>query len=179
MPDQPESEAIPVALQVPRCDHHLRPVLKHDIPTLCADVWASYDPAYAEKLIDRIQKYAIDGRGLGIVVEQRTDDTHHPLHPPLIAYGQMMMWTQCVEISDLIVSEGWRSHGIGTAMIQYLIRRARNMHITCAEIGVADSNHRALDLYRRLGFQHYRSLMLNVGQGVEPVTYLRLPLPAP
>jgi hypothetical protein len=30
-----------------------------------------------------------------------------------------------------------------------------------------------------LGFQHYRSLMLNVGQGVEPVTYLRLSLPAP
>lgn len=159
------------ALQPPQIPYHIRPVLMKDLPALCADVWTTYDGAYAEKLIDKIQKYAIEGRGLGVVVENNLADTPNL---PIIAYGQMMLWTHCAEISDLIVSEAWRSRGIGTAMIQFLVQRAQNMFVTCVEIGVADSNQRALALYQRLGFEVYHQMSLNVGKGIEPVTYLRL-----
>lgn len=158
----------PIALQQPDTPYRMRPVLMRDVDALRADVWAHYEDAYARKLIDRVQKYAIEGRGLGIVVEDASR---------LIAYGQMTLWTTCAEISDLIVSESYRGQGIGTAMIQHLTQHARAMFMDCIEIGAMNSNVRALDLYRRMGFEDYKTFMLNVGQGVQPVTYLRLSIP--
>ena len=46
------------------------------------------------------------------------------------------------------------------------------MDAAVLEIGVALSNHRALDLYRRLGFHDHHTIQIDLGIGPEPVLYL-------
>lgn len=162
-------QQLPTAMQLPNIPYTIRPVLLRDAVALCADCWQDRSEAHATELIRRIQRFAERGRGLGIVVVV-------PGSVQVVAYGQITLWTRCAEISDLIVSAESRSSGIGTAMIQYLVQAARGIQADCIEIGAAFSNPRALALYRRLGFVDAYQLMLNLGQGNEPVMYLRLDL---
>ncbi len=117
--------------------------------------------------LKRVQHLTNQERGGGIVV-MNTGGT-----PPIVAYGQLTRWTQCAEISDLIVLETHRRQGIGTMMIRYLMDMGRNMGLSCAEIGVAESNLLALSLYRRLGFEDSYTVQANLGNGEETVIYLR------
>jgi ribosomal protein S18 acetylase RimI-like enzyme len=75
----------------------------------------------------------------------------------IIAFGQISRWRHCAEISDLIVQEAYRNQGIGTALINHLLEYALKMDVSCVEIGADHDNHRAIALYRRLGFQDHRS----------------------
>ena len=63
-----------------------------------------------------------------------------------------------------------------TATIQYLVRAAREMLAPAIEAGVALSNPHALTLYQRLGFVDDDIISLDLGDCLEPVLYLRLPL---
>jgi len=95
------------------------------------------------------------------------------LNAQVVAFGQLTLWSRVAEISDLSVTQAQRGRGIGTALLKHLIAlgAARRAVI---EIGVAQRNVRALSLYQRLGFRHDRTLLLDLGQGVEPVLYLTL-----
>lgn len=117
------------------------------------------------ELVSRARQQALQGRGLGVVVT--TNDRH-----TLIAYGQVTLWLRAAEISDLMVAAPYRSQGIGTTMIQYLVRVARDMHASKVEIGAMMENTRALALYRRLGFIDFKQVVL----GKDRVQYLLLPL---
>jgi len=158
------------ALFSPNPDLKIRPVRLSDARILHKTCWADRTAAYVHQVVSRAQYFAIQGRGLGVVVVA-PDSTN------LVAFGQLTLWAKCGEISDLIVNEHYRGHGLGTAMIQYLTRASREMHVPYVEIGAAESNPRALDLYRRLGFVAYKTLNLDVGTGYEPVIYLRLKFP--
>ena len=158
----------PAALQPPDPSYSMRPVLLADVPALCTHLWPDVDPGYAREFVTRTQQAALSGRGLGVVIVQAGG---------IIAYGQVMRWTHCAEISDLVVRPDQRGRGVGTALIQYLVEVARTLRVPCVEIGAAHSNPRALALYRRLGFVDARVASLNLGNGLEPVTYLRLILP--
>lgn len=94
----------------------------------------------------------------------------------VVGFGQLMRWGMRGEICNLIVTEMLRSTGIGTALIQRLIGIARIESMRDVEIGAAQSNTRALALYRRLGFRDERRVTLDLGYGMEPVIYLVLPL---
>jgi len=89
-----------------------------------------------------------------------------------MGFGLLTRWTTGGEISDLIVAENLRGQGIGTAMIAELTQAALALHMPALEIGAAHSNPRAAALYHRLGFRPDRTLMLNLGNGLEPVTYM-------
>src|SRR5690606_35640545 len=128
------------------------------------DCWAHRSITRSQEHLKMIEEAAKKRRGLGIVVEKLKSKQ-------IIAYGQIMTLTKCYEISDLIVSEAYRSQGIGTAMIQYLLQTYKKAHSSCIEIGVAASNPRALALYKRLGFKVAYKLELNLGNGREPVIY--------
>lgn len=157
------------ALQDPDPNIQIRPVRLQDVDALHTLCWSTRPHGYVYQLISRAQQMAHQGRGLGIVV------THDDV---IQAYGQLTLWMRCAEISDLIVVQPYRSQGIGTAMIQYLTRAAREMHAPCVEIGVALSNPRALALYRRLGFTDHHTVEINVGNGKEPILYLTIDLNA-
>lgn len=159
-----------LALQTPDIPHIIRPVCRADSKALRRNCWSHRSMTRTQEQLKRITKTQSNHRGLGIVIEA--------LHSPgIIAYGQIMMLTACYEISDLIVVEAYRSQGIGTAMIQYLIGAFRYSQMRRIEIGVAASNPRALALYQRLGFVEAYELELNLGNGREPVIYLSLTLP--
>lgn len=59
------------------------------------------------------------------------------------------------DIEDLFVSEEFRGHGVGSALIAECERRARELG--CSRIGMAvnpDLNPRARAFYERLGYRH-------------------------
>lgn len=163
------SDNFPLALRTPDAHIIIRPVRLTDVAELQRDCWPdrSFDSVY--RFVSRIRYNAGQGRAIGIVVTGEGDT--------LRGYGQFTLWPRCGEISDLIVAESERGQGIGTAIIQYLVRAAREMSAECVDIGVALSNPRALALYRRLGFRDSHTQKLDLGQGNETVLYLRLKFP--
>ena len=94
----------------------------------------------------------------------------------VIGFGQLLHWGQGYEIADLMITPTWRGKGVGTALIKEFLRIAYAQDADIVEIGVAHNNPRALALYQRLGFEPYREIQLNLGNGYEPVTYLKMNL---
>jgi ribosomal protein S18 acetylase RimI-like enzyme len=139
---------IPPALSHPDPMVKIRPVRLHDVTSLQATCWPDKPSRWVYTMVSRARQQALQGRGLGIVVMGNTDH-----QTTLQAYGQLTLWLRAAEISDLIVAPAQRDQGIGTAMIQYLVRAAREMQARRVEIGAEIENTRALALYRRLGFQ--------------------------
>lgn len=160
--------SLPLALHPPDPAVHLRPVLGADADPLHALGWPERSRASVDQLIVRAQHYAREGRGLGIVVVNDAGKVR--------GYGQLTLWPRTGEISDLVVAAPDRGRGLGTAMIQYLTRAARDLHAPQLEIGAALSNPRALALYRRLGFVESHRIQLDLGKGREPIQYLKLDL---
>jgi ribosomal protein S18 acetylase RimI-like enzyme len=158
----------PLALRPPNPNLIIRPVRLADCEPLRLSCWPDRRPDAVYRFISRVRQTTSQGRGLGVVVVGADGG--------LRGYGQLTLWPRCAEISDLIVASAYRSQGIGTAIIQYLVRAAREMHCNCIEIGVAVSNPGALALYRRLGFKDSFTQTLNVRGADETVLYLRLKL---
>lgn len=154
------------AAVLPTC--RLRPVLPADAAALHAACLPTETlPRLVERLT-RIQKAALNRRGLGLVAVTPED--------AIVGFGQLTLWPRGAEISDVVVAPPWRGRGIGTLLIERLIEAARQMHAGSIEIGVSARNDAALRLYRRLGFQPDRTLELDLGAGPEPVLYLARPL---
>ncbi|HEX2621399.1 MAG TPA: GNAT family N-acetyltransferase [Phototrophicaceae bacterium] len=157
----------PLALNAPSTSFLIRPVTPQDAEPLQQNCWTTRSTAGIIHLINRAQQNTRRKRGLGAVVIE--PETGLPL-----GFGQLILWSECGEISDLIVAESQRRRGIGTAIIQYLIQYAREINLSCVEIGVALSNPNALRLYRYLGFKDNYTLSLDIGNGTEPILYLKL-----
>lgn len=162
---------LPTVLHTPSTKWHMQPVRDTHIDALRVELWARRTATRCRQLIKRINDAEERERGLGIIVREKDDESL-----PILAYGQVMLWTRCAEISDLVVMKAHRNRGIGTAMCKYLTRHLLDSaKADCVEIGAAKSNPRALSLYRRLGFKEAYTLNLKLdNKKVEPVVYLRL-----
>jgi len=161
-----------LALQASNPQIKIRPVRLTDVPALHEVCWPERSVAYVSQLIHRARHIALQGRGLGVVaVDAMPTDVQ--------GFGQMTLWPRGGEISDLVVGRCFRRRGLGTAIIQYLVQTAREMNVSSVEIGVAEENTAAVALYRRLGFTDGYTVVLNLGNGPEPVIYLQLELPPP
>lgn len=159
----------PLALQSPPTSILMRAVRATDTDRLRANCWPNRTFLTIYNLVTRTVHNAAEGRGLGLVMVGEDD-------VPL-AYGQYTMWPTCTEISDLVVTEPLRGHGVGTALIQTLIKRARSSGALVFEIGVAMDNPRAAALYRRLGFEDSHTVMMDLERGKEKILFLRLETP--
>jgi ribosomal protein S18 acetylase RimI-like enzyme len=148
----------------------LRSVENQDAAALHAALW----PGKTRRAVDRrVQSVVIRRRrGLawGIVAE---------IGGQIVGYGQVSQWGHGSEISNLIVAEGWRGRGIGTAIIERLLTIAREHGFPDVEIGAALSNPRALALYRSLGFKDRRQVLMRIDGEPEPVIYLGMRLDGP
>lgn len=156
----------PLALQTPPTSIFMRPVRATDTDHLRANCWPNRTFLTVYNLVMRTVRNAAEGRGLGLVVVGEDDSP--------LAYGQYTIWPTCAEISDLIVAEPLRGQGVGTALIQMLIKRATAQRATAFEIGVAMDNPRAAALYRRLGFEDSHTVMMSLERGMEKIQFLRL-----
>lgn len=146
--------------------YHFRALSASDFRILQSNCWPGQTLNFVSTWLDRTLALTAQGKAHSLVaVLDQHDDCP-------IAYGQVTCWPRVAEISDLIVAEAWRGHGIGSALVQSLVAKACTWTAPCVEIGVALSNPRALDLYKRLGFIFARTLTLNLGHGPEPVLYL-------
>jgi ribosomal protein S18 acetylase RimI-like enzyme len=146
--------------------YYLRESSPHDAVDLQRACWTGATVDAVHELLARADAHQKSNRGGGMVAV---------VNNKAQAFGQITVWAQVVEISDLIVAPNLRGQGIGTAMIHALIERARQFR-PVVEIGVAESNPRAKALYLRLGFVPDRSLFLDLGNGREQVMYLTLNL---
>jgi len=149
----------------------LRPALPSDAPALQEACWPDRSVEAVMELLKRAEGIARRRRGLGIVAE-----TFDESGSRVLAYGQLTLWPQTSEISDLVVTADMWSKGIGSAIIHFFIEQAQNWSLPSVEIGAALSNPRALALYRRLGFKDDRTIALDIGNGLEPVIYLVMEL---
>lgn len=159
---------LPLALETPNPRWRIRPVVMTDLEALHRNCWLERSFLSLYNLVSRIISLAKEGNGLGIVF---VDDDN-----TVRGYGQLTLWPNCAEITDLIVAESYRSRGIGTALIQHLMHAATEMHVDCVEIGAAVSNPRAVALYRNLGFLDSHMLDINIGMSKHEVIYLRIEL---
>jgi GNAT superfamily N-acetyltransferase len=155
----------PLALQQPDSRLCLRSVRQADAPLLRERCWPERSLPAVQRTVARAVRIEAQGYGLGIVAD---------VADGVIGYGQCTFWPRCGEISDVIVWDRWRGQGAGTAIIQYLSRAARDRQARCLEIGAAWTNHRALALYRRLGFHDHRTMGVQIDGQPVSVLYLRL-----
>lgn len=142
----------------------LRPCTLQDADALQR---ACYPHAASESIHEMLARTASimqRERGIGLVA---------CLDQQVVGFGQVTFWARVAELSDLIVAAPQRGRGIGTALIQHLIALSAERR-SVIEIGAAGSNPRALALYQRLGFRLDRTLLLDLGQGLEAVHYLSL-----
>ena len=158
----------PLALTPPQCNSTIRPVQRDDVTALCL-LWPHRSELDVLWLVKRAQQQARQERGLGVII---TDEKSGAV----VGYGQVTLWHQAAEIADLSIIESHRSQGLGTALVQHLVQVAIQMVAKRIEIGAALNNTRALALYHRLGFQNHRTVVIDLGHGVEPVVYLSLDL---
>ncbi|GAB1422004.1 hypothetical protein MASR2M15_22110 [Anaerolineales bacterium] len=159
------------AFRQPRHPHAIFPVTELDYPHLIQNCW----PHAAATWIKNIQRreYTIrrNHRGGGWVYRHQEQ---------AIAFGHLTIWTHAAEISDLIVTESQRGQGIGTMLIQSLCQESLQYPIDFIEIGVDQTNTRALALYQRLGFDIYREISYPQHDaspnGPQHIFYLRIDL---
>jgi ribosomal protein S18 acetylase RimI-like enzyme len=156
----------PLALQAPNTTILIRPVQLMDTDGLVTHCWPNRSFIAVHNLTKRAIRCAAERRGLGLVAVGSNGE--------VCAYGQMVMWPTCAEISDMIVAEAYRGQGLGTAIIQSLVQTAIRIGADEIEIGAALTNPRAVALYRRLGFEDSHTVMLNLDNGKEKVLFLRL-----
>lgn len=129
----------------------LRPARPDDGPILNRICYPHYAPDEMERALAASLRQAETGRGMRLVAEQDGQ---------IVGSGQLSSWFQGAEIADLIVTPSHRGQGIGQALIEALLEKARTLNLPAVEIGVQAGNQRALTLYQRLGFTYRRTVYL-------------------
>lgn len=79
----------------------------------------------------------------------------HPAGEPPEILGYIGFWTIVDEmhISTIATAPGWRRQGIGEALLRAALRKARQMGAALATLEVRVSNHAAIKLYEKYGFE--------------------------
>lgn len=141
---------------------YIRPLRITDAPDLIA-CWPELSTHAAHERIANFVLREQQERAWSLIAEYRGR---------AIGIGRLIRWGRRFEIADLIVLPDWRDRGIGTSVVHRLLELAREKDAVEVEIGVADSNPRALELYKRLGFKNAHQVMIDLGEGPEMVIYL-------
>lgn len=67
----------------------------------------------------------------------------------------LMTRPKTIEIVNISVKEEYQGRGVGKKMLQEAIKAAKDMEITCLEIGTGNSSIAQLALYQKMGFRIY------------------------
>jgi ribosomal protein S18 acetylase RimI-like enzyme len=141
----------------------LRPAQPDDGPSLNRICYPHYAPDEMEQALLASLRQAKTERGIRLVAEQDGQ---------IVGSGQLSSWAQGAEIADLIVIPSHRGQGIGQALIEALLEKARALGLPAVEIGVQAGNQRALALYQRLGFTYRRTAYLTLNGNQSAFVYL-------
>ncbi len=114
----------------------------------CANIWNMKSQPLAEKWLEEIKNgnrlvyiYKINGEfiGEGALVFDTAD-------PDYTITGKR------VYVSRMIVKKEYRNRGIGSEILEFLIRKAKSIGFSEMTIGVDKNNLNALHLYKKYGF---------------------------
>jgi diamine N-acetyltransferase len=119
-----------------------RPSSESARPRALVEQWLA-DPDWAIFVADD------ENRLVGVLFLNERQTSEHPLLKP----------RRYVVIDILAVAEGWRSQGIGRALMQEAESWAKERGVGEIELSVWEFNQRALALYNRLGFRTTRRYM--------------------
>ena len=111
-------------------------------PLALVEQWLA-DPNWAIYVADDEQQII----GVLFLTERRTPDHH------------LLKSRRYVVVDTLAVAEGWRSQGIGRALMQQAEIWAKERGIPEIELSVWEFNQRALALYEKLGYRTTRRYM--------------------
>jgi len=75
--------------------------------------------------------------------------------------------TQPLEVRRIYVDEAWQGRGVGAALMDLAVARARSQQFDCLWLGTNQENHNAVAFYRRLGYGHVGTRTFQVGCSVE------------
>jgi len=81
-----------------------------------------------------------------------------------------------LEIERIYVDEAWQGHGVGKALMDFALSRAREAGCEALWLGVWENNFRALEFYRRYGFEQFGEHHFQIGKDLQRDLLLRLPL---
>ena len=70
----------------------------------------------------------------------------------VVGYGAVLQQLDEAHVTDLAVAAGWRRQGVGTALLEELVRRVRERGALAVTLEVRAGNTAAQELYRRRGF---------------------------
>lgn len=114
----------------------------------CNNIWDMFNCEFTEKFRQEIEQnnrvvyiYKIDGEFIGeiaYVIDMQDGDYTIPEHR--------------IYISRLIVKPTYRNKGIGGTLVDFILKKVKDLGYKEATIGVDKSNYTALHLYRGKGF---------------------------
>ena len=114
----------------------------------CSNIWNMK----AQPLAEKWRKEIADGNRLVFV---------YKINSEFIGEGALVLETgdpdytikgKRVYVSRMIVKKEYRNSGIGSEILEFLIRKAKEMGFSEMTIGVDKDNENALHLYRKFGF---------------------------
>lgn len=114
----------------------------------CSNIWNMKTQPFAKKWLDEIKKgnslvyiYKINGEfiGEGALVSDTGDPDY-------------TIKNQRIYVSRMIVKKEYRNQGIGSEILEFLIKKAKDMGFSEMTIGVDKDNVNALHLYKKYGF---------------------------
>ena len=114
----------------------------------CSNIWNMK----AQPLAEKWRKEIADGNRLVSV---------YKINSEFIGEGALVLETgdpdytiqgKRVYVSRMIVKKEYRNCGIGSEILEFLIRKAKEMGFSEMTIGVDNDNENALHLYRKFGF---------------------------
>ncbi len=114
----------------------------------CSNIWNMKTQPFAEKWREEISSgnrlvfiYKINGEFIGegaLVLDTGDSDYTIP--------------NKRIYVSRMIVKKEYRNRGIGSEILEFLIKKAKEMGFSEMTIGVDKDNETALHMYRKYGF---------------------------
>lgn len=126
---------------------------------------------FPEQTLKEVQDYlrwCLDRQGKGRLVRLVAEADGQ-----VVASGQLTLLRDRGEIGSLVVAEPYRSRGIGTALVQALVEKAREHQVRTLEISASTDAPWIQAWYERLGFTFRRT---HTFPGQEQVAILQLTL---
>jgi GNAT superfamily N-acetyltransferase len=87
----------------------------------------------------------------------------------IVAVGFAVLEREYLGLFDVVVAEPLRGKGIGTVLIEHLLRWGKGAGADTAYLQVVKSNEPALRLYKKLGFAEQYSYWYRVKSAAETV----------
>lgn len=130
---------------------------------MMGEIWKFYRANILETLADvKPAEQIVAERPDGIVGTVLLYPAGTQLHGP----GDMLVSLPLPEIRLLAVAPSARGHGIGTALMQECIRRARQSGAGALALHTTDMMKIAMQMYERMGFERMPALDFSPAEGV-------------